>query len=77
MNIPMWEGRPPRELSRHSAEFQTRRPPRVPLADDEVLDIYRASGTHQEIGDRFNVDRRTVYGIKNHENHTQLLEEFA
>jgi DNA invertase Pin-like site-specific DNA recombinase len=72
-----WERRQPRVLGEHSAEFQQRRPPREPLADDEVLDIYRSMGTHSEIGNRFNVDRRTVYGIQNHLTHVQLVEDFA
>jgi hypothetical protein len=72
-----WKGRRPRELNEYSAEFQPQRPPRGPLSDDEVLDIYRAEGTHEEIGDQFDVNRRTVWGIKNHEHYAQLLEDFA
>jgi hypothetical protein len=69
--------RPPHELNGDPAEFKQRRPFREPLSDDEVLDIYRSNGEAEEIGFQFNVDVRTVYDIKNHLTHIQLLEDFA
>ena len=69
--------RPPPVLGEHSAEFKLIQPPRKPLPDDLVLDIYRTPGSNKELAERFNVNRRTVYGIKHHEIHAQLIEDFA
>lgn len=49
--------------------------PNCKISDKDIIDIYKSTGTLREIANKFNVDQKTVYNIRNKGRHKHIIEK--